>query len=235
LSKNGTRPIIYSAIGSHANYAVPGTQFLENVLSVSVNDFTSAGPIWDPTLSALYYNFSGAYTEFDQGNGTTNGTFVGLDSAPTEWLHFIGRWGDEQYPDDDPRQVNLLNLNITWLYETGPTGPLDKELNRTDICPDRIGTICTTLTELPVISGSSIPVTITRTVTTTTNGNSTAIATSSLSTPTGGAGNASVTTKATSTSTGGVTSPTVSLSVGHPAVKQSLALLCFTVLAFAAL
>jgi hypothetical protein len=155
LSKNGSRPIIYSAIGSHANFAVVGTHS-RNISGVTVNDYTSPGPLWDPTLSAYYYTFT--------PSSDTNGTFVPSDSStPTSWLFFEGRWGDEQYPDSDPVQVNFLNLNITWKYESGPTGPLDKGLNRTDVCPNVVGTPCTTLSVLPATSGSSILVTVTRT------------------------------------------------------------------------
>jgi hypothetical protein len=112
--------------------------------------------VWDPTLSAYLY----AYTP----SSATNGTFVPSEaSTPTGWLYFDGRWGDEQYLDSDPRQVNFLNASIAWKYETGPTGPLDKGLNRTDVCPNVVGTPCTTLSVLPVTSGSSIPVTVTRT------------------------------------------------------------------------
>jgi hypothetical protein len=125
---------------------------------VTVNDFTSPGPLWDPTLSAYFYLYS--------PSGDNNGTFVPSDSStPVGWLFFEGRWGDEQYPDSDPRQVNFLNLNITWKYESGPTGPLDKGLNRTDVCPNVSGTPCTTLSVLPATSGSSIPATVTRTTT----------------------------------------------------------------------
>jgi hypothetical protein len=123
---------------------------------VTVNDYTSPGPVWDPTLSAYFYTYT--------PSSATNGTFVPSDATtPTGWLYFEGRWGDEQYLDSDPRQVNFLNASIAWKYETGPTGPLDKGLNRTDVCPNVSGTPCTTLSVLPITSGSSIPVMVTRT------------------------------------------------------------------------
>lgn len=122
---------------------------------MQVNDTTSAGPIWDPTLSAYYYSFTPL--------SATYGIFVPPDSStPTSWLYFLGQWGDEQYPNSDPRQVDFLNLNLTWKYESGPTGPLDKGLNRTDTCPDVVGTNCTTLSVLPATSGTSVPVTVVR-------------------------------------------------------------------------
>ena len=95
-----------------------------------------------------------------------DGTFAVSDpTTPISWLYFLGQWGDEQYPDSDPRQVNFYNLNITWKYESGPTGPLDKGLNRTDTCPDQAGVTCTTLSVLPATSGTSVPVTVVRSIT----------------------------------------------------------------------
>ena len=190
MSKKGSRPVIYSAIGSHANYAVAGTHS-RNVSIITINDFTSSGPVWDPTLSAYFYTYT--------PSSATNGTFVPSDaSTSTGWLYFEGRWGDEQYPDNDPRQVNFLNASISWKYESGPTGPLDKGLNRTDVCPNVVGTPCTTLSVLPATSGSSIPVTVTRT----TSGQS------SVPTETGG-GNR------TTSSAGSTGTPSPTLSTGE--------------------
>jgi hypothetical protein len=161
VSKSGVRPIVYSAIGSHANFAVPGTH-TRVIAGLDVNDFTSAGTLWDPTLSAFYYTYSLA----NRSAPDTSGVFTPLDAStpPPAWLEFLVKWGDQQYPDSDPRQVNFLNANIQWKYSGGPTGPLDKDLNREGTCPGN-ATKCTTLTELPATSGSSIPVTVTRTST----------------------------------------------------------------------
>jgi len=177
-----------------------------------VNDFTSPGPLWDPTLSAYFYSFS--------PSSDTNGTFMPSDSStPTGWLFFEGRWGDEQYPDSDPRQVNFLNFNITWKYESGPTGPLDKGLNRTDVCPNVAGTPCTTLSVLPATSGSSIPATVTRTTT------------SQSSVPTGIGGVTSLSsTESTSSSTSSHGSPTPSTNSGIGFVKVSHSLLLWAAL-----
>jgi hypothetical protein len=200
LSKQGVRPIIYSALGGHPNYAVPGIHSRE-VAIILVNDTTSAGPLWDPTLSAYFYS----YTPFSDEN--ENGTFVGSEgTTPVGWLNFEGRWGDEQYPDSDPRQVNYLNASTAWEWETGPTGPLDKDLNRTDVCPSASGTPCVTLTVLPASSGSSVPVTITRTTSTQ----------SSVPTGTGGGSSRSSSAGSTGTSTGAAATHTgaaVSLNI----------------------
>src|SRR5580700_3943135 len=151
VSKNGSRPIVYSAIGSHANFAVPGTH-TRIIATLQINDYTSPGPLWDPTLSAYYYAYNFSSSSFSPS----------LASAPTAWLSYFGHWGDKQYPDSDPRQVNFLQANISWKYEDGPTGPLDKNLNRSGTCPDPSG-VCTTLSALPAVSGSSVPATVTHT------------------------------------------------------------------------
>jgi hypothetical protein len=59
--------------------------------------------------------------------------------------------------------VNFYGLNVTWKYESGPTGPADKGLIRKEVCPDVGGKTCVTLSALPAVSGSSVPVTVTRT------------------------------------------------------------------------
>ena len=89
-------------------------------------DYTDAGVLWDPTLSAYYYSYdvdSNIYTAYDA-------------SYPTNWLYYIGQWGDEQYPTSDPRQMELFGISATAKYTSGPTGPEDKDLNRTSVCPD---------------------------------------------------------------------------------------------------
>ena len=84
--------------------------------------------------------------------------------------------------------MNFLNLNLTYKYETGPTGPLDKGLNRTDTCPDVASMNCTTLSVLPATSGTSVPVTVTRSTSshaaTGTGGSTTISSTAGLSTGT---------------------------------------------------
>ncbi len=195
VSKNGSRPIVYSAIGSHANFAVPGTHS-RNIATVIVNDFTSAGPLWDPALSAYYY----AYTP----TSAKNGTFTPSDaSTPSAWLEYLGRWGDKQYPDSDPRQVNFYNLSVEWKYGSGPTGPLDKDLNRTGTCPGN-ASLCTTLSALPATSGSVIPVTVTRTYSTASTSATAASTTSAAAGKSSSTASASASSSSSASSASGV-------------------------------
>ncbi|OCK80769.1 hypothetical protein K432DRAFT_296964 [Lepidopterella palustris CBS 459.81] len=132
VKKSGLRPITYSANGSHANYATTGDHDHTipnfNLPAGLVEDHTDAGTLWDPMLSAYYYS----YTPIS----SSAGTFAAYDtSTPVNWLYYTGKWGDEQYPDSDKRQKNFLRLGF-YKYVSGPTGPEDKQLNRTKVCPD---------------------------------------------------------------------------------------------------
>ncbi|KAF2741400.1 hypothetical protein EJ04DRAFT_480750 [Polyplosphaeria fusca] len=125
--KEGDRPYAYSANGSHANYAISGTHDHTipnfNLPFGVLEDHTDKGALWDPLLSAYYYKFNagdGSFTPYDS-------------SAPTGWLGFKGRWGDQEYPTSDPRQVKVFGQAK---FASGPTGPADKQLNRNDVCPD---------------------------------------------------------------------------------------------------
>ena len=79
--------------------------------------------MWDPTLSAYYYSYDVSSSSFSAYDG----------SSPTAWLNFTGKWGDEQYPESDPRQTIIFGEAK---YSDGPTGPEDKDLDRKNVCPD---------------------------------------------------------------------------------------------------
>ncbi|TKA68083.1 hypothetical protein B0A55_09318 [Friedmanniomyces simplex] len=127
---DGRRPIVHSANGSHANYAITGTHDHTipdlNLFIGPVEDYTDSGPIWDPTLAAYYYSYDAASSTFAAYD----------DSTPPDWLYFTGHWGDAQYPNSDPRQTTVFGIDGTQMYSGGPTGPEDKQLNRTRVCPD---------------------------------------------------------------------------------------------------
>ncbi len=138
LEKQGLRPITYSGNGSHANYAINGTHDHTipnlNLPGTGIlTDYTDQGTLWDPLLGAYFYSFnaiSGTYTAYDS-------------SYPTAWLQFLGEWGDEQYPNSDKRQHEVIpGISATARYSGGPTGPEDKQLNRTKVCPTSRGYVC---------------------------------------------------------------------------------------------
>jgi hypothetical protein len=132
VEKTGVRPIAYSSKGSHANYAMSGTHDHTipnlNLPGGVLEDYTDRGVMWDPLLSAKFYKFDAGRSAFSAYDG----------QAPTAWLNFKGRWGDQEYPNSDKRQVKLFGQAK---FSGGPTGPADKQLNREKICPEN-GQLC---------------------------------------------------------------------------------------------
>lgn len=122
------RPLIFSARGTHANYASVG-QYSHDVpfFFMPLSDFTDRGPMWDPVLN---------YYAYQLHTGEDSQTPRPLDARSREigaqWLMFAGKWGDKQLPGDDPRQKWCP---VQWRYIDGPLGPLFKNLERTSLCP----------------------------------------------------------------------------------------------------
>lgn len=143
LEKQGDRPVAYSGNGSHANYAIKGSHdhTIPNVNLPGIGiltDYTDQGTLWDPLLSAYYHQYdasSKVFTPYDP-------------LYPTAWLNYIGKWGDEEYPDSDPRQHKIFDIDATARFAGGPTGPEDKQLNRTEVCPVAKGYVCDVRTKI---------------------------------------------------------------------------------------
>lgn len=115
------RPVTYAAKGTHANYASPGGH------SLPLRDHTNRGKFWDPTLSVYRYAYNKADGTFTAAQGGHN---------PLGLVRFNGRWGDQEYPDSDPRQLKLFHLDLATKFKNGPNGPRDKHLGRKNICKD---------------------------------------------------------------------------------------------------
>jgi hypothetical protein len=140
VEKRGDRPVIYSAVGSHAMYALPGVH--PYILPFKLlKDVTDKGPLWDPALNKYAYHYD--YTLEDSDDvGDEDG--VAADSeprsltpaaknpaAPTSWFHYGGQWGDQVYSLADPRQWRIFGQ---YHYVTGPNGPRFKTLKRSKLC-----------------------------------------------------------------------------------------------------
>ncbi|KIW72895.1 hypothetical protein PV04_01056 [Phialophora macrospora] len=122
---DAVRPIVYVAQGSHANYAVAGSHDHTipglNLPGGPLEDHTNAGVFWDPLPNAYAYTYN-----------VSTGAFAAYNGAdPTAWLAFLGRWGDAQLPDDADGQVDVFGQRK---YTAGPTGPVDKDLGRQNVC-----------------------------------------------------------------------------------------------------
>lgn len=136
LYKDTKRPVSYSAKGTHANYASAGTHSHViprwNLPLGLLEDVTDKGTLWDPTLNAYFYKFTPKYPGRDVRDGTFE-AYNGTD--PTGWLRYKGHWGDDAFPLSDPRQHGK-NIDKHMKFEGGPTGPLDKMLERKNVWTD---------------------------------------------------------------------------------------------------
>ncbi|CAO1597502.1 Vacuolar protein sorting-associated protein 62 [Xanthoria calcicola] len=130
IEKVGKRPVVYSAIGTHAMYATPGTHPYVLPLGL-LHDETDRGPLWDPALNSLTYRYNHTSDVLVASNLTPQ--------APTEWFFFNGHWGDKLYPIDDSRQYEFVGQ---YHYVTGPLGPRFKHLGRTKVCQGRTSDPC---------------------------------------------------------------------------------------------
>ncbi|KAJ4302495.1 Vacuolar protein sorting-associated protein 62 [Collariella sp. IMI 366227] len=129
------RPVIYSAVGSHAMYASPGLH--PYVLPFKLlKDITDKGPLWDPALNHFAYWYDYEVDRDEAGNSTIQersslSPAASNPDLPTSWFHFEGSWGDDIYPLSDQRQWRLFG---EYHYITGPLGPKAKWLDRRKVC-----------------------------------------------------------------------------------------------------
>lgn len=121
-------PIIFSATGTHANYALVG-QFPHDLPYNILCDFTDRGELWNPSRNYLGYTFDGINVFYAQN---WNRQHQGREKKYGHWLKFSGHWGDAEIPMSDPRQK--YNFIGGHKYIDGPTGPLLKNLLRSVPC-----------------------------------------------------------------------------------------------------
>jgi hypothetical protein len=132
------RPVLYSALGSHAMYAQPGKH--PYVLPFGMlADVTDKGPLWDPSLNYLAYHFNTSITHdvdaksFDALAKSRTDTLQPAASnprAPVGWWWFDGHWGDKFYELSDMRQWRFAGQ---YHYVNGPLGPKWKNLGRSKV------------------------------------------------------------------------------------------------------
>ncbi|KAL5612167.1 hypothetical protein BROUX41_000289 [Berkeleyomyces rouxiae] len=143
VEKRGSRPVLYSAVGSHAMYAMPGLQ--PYILPFKLlKDVTDRGPLWDPALNSRMYFY--AYDRPEPENSMANPDCLvpaaQNPDAPVDWFFYTGAWGDRLYPLADIRQWRLFSQ---YHYVNGPTGPIWKNLNRERMCQTKRCTIAHSL------------------------------------------------------------------------------------------
>lgn len=149
---SGLRPIAFSGNGTHANYATAGLHNhdlpdIHPPYPGLVNDYTDYGALWDPIQSAYWYNWSPPPQSPVNSSFTATRDVASLgylnpydaNTSPVGWFYFQGRWGDFRYKQDDPRQDTLFG--VAWKYDSGPTGPANKTLQRQNVWPGENGVL----------------------------------------------------------------------------------------------
>jgi hypothetical protein len=137
------RPVLYSAVGSHAMYAQPGKH--PYVLPFGLlADVTDKGPLWDPALNYLAYHLNTSITHGVDAKSVTNPLVTTMQEslqpaatnpgAPVGWWWFKGHWGDKFYDLNDLRQWRFVGQ---YHYVNGPLGPRYKNLGRSRVCQSR--------------------------------------------------------------------------------------------------
>lgn len=86
--------------------------------SVIVHDSTDKGFFWDVTQNYRGFWYDVVSQEFTSSGGAGQGGSLQEDEG-TDWLKFLGRWGDAQWPITRPGQLCVLTQCV---YTGGPTG-----------------------------------------------------------------------------------------------------------------
>jgi hypothetical protein len=133
VEKRHDRPVLYSAVGSHAMYAMPGIQAYILPFKL-LKDVTDRGPLWDPAKNVLAYHYDYALPDPEDPALEPENLVPAEENpgAPTSWFHYAGSWGDKVFSLADERQWRLFGQ---YHYVTGPRGPKFKRLEREKLCP----------------------------------------------------------------------------------------------------
>lgn len=119
-STSGGRPVTYIAVGTHANYASPGTHEHD---FPGLDDTTDAGAIWDVTKNFRGYWFDNSTQTFSVASGADAGGAAEAGEG-VGWLQFPGKWGDQEYSlfHDGQYCVGIPDVATECKLVDGPTG-----------------------------------------------------------------------------------------------------------------
>lgn len=124
LETHSSRPVLFSARGTHAQYTSSG-RHSHDIPWHMLSDFTDKGELWDPASNYIAYTFNGSVVH------PANGTEPQREQRYGDWLLFDGHWGNQKLDKSDSRQQWSP---FEWKLIDGPTGPLFKNLERESPC-----------------------------------------------------------------------------------------------------
>ena len=102
VRRRGTHPVVYVAVGSHANYFAPGEIPLER-------------RCWPQVALAIFDAYKVPLRDHVAAGSTIAPQVVRITSSSPSWMSYSGRWGETQY-------AHFPN-NAPFAYGLGPSGP----------------------------------------------------------------------------------------------------------------
>lgn len=104
VPKRGLRPVVYVALGSHANYVRPGA-------------FPHDKACWPEQAVIVFKNYGKPLRDFTAAGRTVSPRLARVTAGTPSWMRFPGRWGEDQI---------VFFPQATFTFGTGPTGPAFK-------------------------------------------------------------------------------------------------------------
>jgi hypothetical protein len=103
VPRRGTRPVVYVALGSHANYFAAGSMALDK-------------RCWPEVALAVLKAYKVSLADHvAAGRTIADARVVPITATSPSWMSFAGAWGETQY-------VHFPN-NAPFAYGLGPSGP----------------------------------------------------------------------------------------------------------------
>lgn len=101
VERRGSRPVVYVALGSHANYFRPGR-------------YPQDEKCWPAVLLSIIEQNGQEVADFVAKGRTVRPRVVPVTATSPSWMAFPGTWGEDQF-------VRILEQ--VFLYKAGPEGP----------------------------------------------------------------------------------------------------------------
>ena len=111
VPKRGGRPVVYVALGSHANYFGPGAFRLDK-------------RCWPEQAVIVFENYGKPLRDFTGAGRTISPSLVRVTATAPRWMRFPGTWGEDQV---------VFFPQATFTTGAGPTGPAFKRIWRSPI------------------------------------------------------------------------------------------------------